>query len=200
MNSTYFSGTKLCSQQCAIISFNCDCHLDYYTDVNWAPWYPATWLFAHEFVQINARENIKVLLWWKYNVQRWIPAQRDCHAETVSTISWHHDGYKFYRTFQDDIVGTLVKRVGHITVKQNTRNIRWATFNKARKWINLELIEVKKAIHFIRQRILFSRCVFVCLFLFVWVFVCHDICPDDLTMKNWCNSNNILQEYKGGDV
>ena len=32
---------------------------------------------------------------------------------------------------------------------------------------------------------------FVCLS----VYVCHDVCPDDLTMKDWCHTNNILQVH-----
>ena len=27
------------------------------------------------------------------------------------------------------------------------------------------------------------------------VYVCHDVCPDDLTMKDWCHTNNILQVH-----
>ena len=42
--------------------------------------------------------------------------------------------------------------------------------------------------------ILFSPCVFVC----VSVYVCHDVCPDDLTMKDWCHTNNILQVHCWG--
>ena len=36
--------------------------------------------------------------------------------------------------------------------------------------------------------IMFSTC----------VFVCHDVCPDDLTMKDWCHTNNILQVHCWG--
>ena len=39
--------------------------------------------------------------------------------------------------------------------------------------------------------IMFSPCVFVC--VCVSVYVCHDVCPDDLIMKDWCHQNNILQ-------
>ena len=41
---------------------------------------------------------------------------------------------------------------------------------------------------------MFSHCVFV-----VWlsVFVYHNVCPDDLTMKDWCHTNNILQVHFG---
>ena len=39
---------------------------------------------------------------------------------------------------------------------------------------------------------MFSHCVFVCLCLY------HDVCPDDLTMKDWCHSNNILQVHCWG--
>ena len=28
--------------------------------------------------------------------------------------------------------------------------------------------------------------------LIVCVYFCHEICPDDLTMKDWCHTNNIL--------
>ena len=35
-------------------------------------------------------------------------------------------------------------------------------------------------------------CLFVCLCLY------HDVCPDDLTMKDWCHTNNILQVHCWG--
>ena len=44
--------------------------------------------------------------------------------------------------------------------------------------------------------IMFSPCVFVCVWLSV--YVCHDVCPDDLTMKDWCHTNNILQVHCWG--
>ena len=34
-------------------------------------------------------------------------------------------------------------------------------------------------------------CVCVC----VSVYVCHDVCPDDLTMKDWCHTNDILEKH-----
>ena len=43
---------------------------------------------------------------------------------------------------------------------------------------------------------MFSPCVFVC--LCVVVYVCHDVYPDDLTMKDWCHTNNILQIHCWG--
>ena len=45
---------------------------------------------------------------------------------------------------------------------------------------------------------MFSPCVFfVCLCVCgcVVVYVCHNVCPDDLTMKDWCHTNNILQVH-----
>ena len=30
------------------------------------------------------------------------------------------------------------------------------------------------------------------------VYVCHDVCPDDLTMMDWCHTNNILQVHCWG--
>ena len=33
----------------------------------------------------------------------------------------------------------------------------------------------------------FTPC--VCLFVCVCVYVCHDVCPYDLTMKDWCHTN-----------
>ena len=39
-------------------------------------------------------------------------------------------------------------------------------------------------------------CLFVC--VCVVVYVCHDVCPDDLTMKDWCHTNNILQVHCWG--
>ena len=44
--------------------------------------------------------------------------------------------------------------------------------------------------------IMFSPCVFVCMCMSV--YVCHDVCPDDLTMKDWCHTNNILQVHCWG--
>ena len=32
--------------------------------------------------------------------------------------------------------------------------------------------------------------------LCVCVFVCHDVCPDDLIIKDWCYTYNILQVYR----
>ena len=46
--------------------------------------------------------------------------------------------------------------------------------------------------------IMFSPCVFVCLCVCVVVYVCHDVCPDDLTMKDWCHTNNIWQVHCWG--
>ena len=46
--------------------------------------------------------------------------------------------------------------------------------------------------------IMFSPCVFVCLCVCVVVYVCHDVCPDDLTMKDLCHTNNILQVHCWG--
>ena len=40
---------------------------------------------------------------------------------------------------------------------------------------------------------MFSPCVFVC--VCVVVYVCHDVCPDDLTMKDWWHAKNILQVH-----
>ena len=47
---------------------------------------------------------------------------------------------------------------------------------------------------------MFSPCVFVCLFVCVCVYVCHghDVCPDDLTMKDWCHTHYILQIHCSG--
>ena len=38
----------------------------------------------------------------------------------------------------------------------------------------------------------------MCLCVCVVVYVCHDVCPDDLTMKEWCHTNNILQVHCWG--
>ena len=46
------------------------------------------------------------------------------------------------------------------------------------------------------EMIMFSPCVFVCVWLSV--YVCHDVCRDDLTMKDWCHTNNILQVHCWG--
>ena len=34
--------------------------------------------------------------------------------------------------------------------------------------------------------------------VFLSVYVCHDVCADDLTMNDWCHTNNILQVYCWG--
>ena len=39
-------------------------------------------------------------------------------------------------------------------------------------------------------------CVYVCVWLSV--YVCHDVCPDNLTIKDWCHTNNILQVHCWG--
>ena len=44
----------------------------------------------------------------------------------------------------------------------------------------------------VSEVIMFSPCVFVCLCLY------HDVCPDDLTMKDWCHTKNILQVHCSG--
>ena len=44
--------------------------------------------------------------------------------------------------------------------------------------------------------IIFSPC--VCLCMCLSVYVCHDVCRDDLTMKDWCHTNNILQVHCWG--
>ena len=34
----------------------------------------------------------------------------------------------------------------------------------------------------------------------VSAYVCHDVCPDDLAMKDWCHTNSILQVYSWGSL
>ena len=41
-----------------------------------------------------------------------------------------------------------------------------------------------------------ERCLIFC--LFVCVYDCHDVCPDDLNLKDWCHTNNILQVHCWG--
>ena len=48
----------------------------------------------------------------------------------------------------------------------------------------------------VSEVIMFSPCVFVCLFVTLCLY--HDVCPDDLTMKDWCHTNNILQVHCWG--
>ena len=43
---------------------------------------------------------------------------------------------------------------------------------------------------------MFSPCVFDCDFVCLCLY--HDVCPDDLTMKDWCHTNNILQVHCWG--
>ena len=38
----------------------------------------------------------------------------------------------------------------------------------------------------------------MCLCVWLSVYVCRDVCPDDLAMKDWCHTNNILQVYSWG--
>ena len=44
----------------------------------------------------------------------------------------------------------------------------------------------------VSEVIMFSPCVFVCLCLY------HGVCPDDLTMKDWCHTDNILPVHCWG--
>ena len=46
--------------------------------------------------------------------------------------------------------------------------------------------------------IMFSPCVFVCVCVFMSVYVCHDVCPDDLTIKDLRHTNHILQVHCWG--
>ena len=46
------------------------------------------------------------------------------------------------------------------------------------------------------EGIMFSPCVSVC--VRVSVYVCHDVCLDDLTKKDWCHTNTILQVHCWG--
>ena len=32
-------------------------------------------------------------------------------------------------------------------------------------------------------------------YVFVYVYVCYDVCPGDLIMKDWCHTNNILRVH-----
>ena len=43
--------------------------------------------------------------------------------------------------------------------------------------------------------IMFSSCVFVCLCVCLSVYVCHDVCSDDLTVKDWCHPNDIWKVH-----
>ena len=43
--------------------------------------------------------------------------------------------------------------------------------------------------------IMFSPYVFVCVCVCLSVYACHDVCPDDLTMKDWSHTKNILQMH-----
>ena len=48
----------------------------------------------------------------------------------------------------------------------------------------------------VSEVIMFSPCVFVTLFVCLCLY--HDVCPDDLTMKDWCHTNNIFQVHCWG--
>ena len=67
-------------------------------------------------------------------------------------------------------------------------------------WYNPELMLINMFITCDSKVIIFSPCVFVCVCVCVClsVYVCHDVCPDDLTMKDWCLTNNIQQVHCWG--
>ena len=48
----------------------------------------------------------------------------------------------------------------------------------------------------VSEVIMFSPCVFVCLWLCLCLY--HDVCPDNLAMNDWCHTNNILQVHCWG--
>ena len=48
----------------------------------------------------------------------------------------------------------------------------------------------------VSEVIMFSPCVFVCLWLCLCLY--HDVCLEDLTMQDWCHTNNILQVHCWG--
>ena len=58
-------------------------------------------------------------------------------------------------------------------------------------WISIDILITR-----VSEVIMFSPCVFVTLFFCLCLY--HDVCPDDLTMKDWCHTNNILQVHCWG--
>ena len=61
------------------------------------------------------------------------------------------------------------------------------------KWLHcMDVIFITR----VSEVIMFSPCVFVCLWLCLCLY--HDVFPDDLTMKDWCHTNNILQVHCWG--
>ena len=70
---------------------------------------------------------------------------------------------------------------------------------KSSRWlIHITLLIFRYVIIITRvsEVMMFSPCVFVCLWLCLCLY--HDVCPDDLTMKDWCHTNNILQVHCWG--
>ena len=74
----------------------------------------------------------------------------------------------------------------------STKSSRWLTH------ITLLIFRYVIIITRVSELIMFSPCVFVCLWLGLCLY--HDVCPDDLTMKDWCHTNNILQVHCWGCV
>ena len=62
------------------------------------------------------------------------------------------------------------------------------------KWIRIRFLLF--IITRVSEVIMFSPCVFVCLFVTLCLY--HDVCPDNLTMKDCCHTNNILQVHFWG--
>ena len=65
-----------------------------------------------------------------------------------------------------------------------------------RQWLRDFLSMTPMFITCVSEVIMFSPCVFVTLFVCLCLY--HDVCPDDLTMKDWCHTNHILQVHCWG--
>ena len=80
----------------------------------------ASGLFAHPFVQVQIKENIKVPyhwpLWGESTGHRWLPSQRASYVENVS-IWWHH-------VFQCFFSGASIWCATEIWMKTNW-NLHW---------------------------------------------------------------------------
>ena len=68
------------------------------------------------------------------------------------------------------------------------------------KWSKAQNVGIQVSVSHTDQQILASTQSPIALsfFLCVSVYVCHDVCPDDITMKGWCHTNNILEVYSWG--
>ena len=116
----------------------------------------------------------------KPSVTDGFPSQRTSNAENVS-IWWCQHG-----TFCCNL--SWLTKISTMCVRARVYLFAFSPCNeRSCRWQNFKIIITR-----VSEVILFSPCVFVCLCLY------HDDCLDDLTMKDWCHTNNILQVHCWG--